>query len=108
MSAQPEALRLADALMQRHGIESFQGNAAAELRRLHVLTEELQENLEKKSAAIQRIWKERDELRTENEALRGAMKLIQHATAPTHNDDAYHEAAYDISSAAIDAARGQT
>ena len=31
----PEALRLADALIERHGTESFQGDAAAELRRLH-------------------------------------------------------------------------
>ena len=34
MTDQPEALRLADALILRHGVESFEGNAAAELRRL--------------------------------------------------------------------------
>jgi hypothetical protein len=27
-----------------------------------------------------------------------ALRLIQHATAPTHNDGAYHEAAYEIAS----------
>ena len=32
----PEALRLADALIERHGVESFEGDAAAELRRLRV------------------------------------------------------------------------
>ena len=56
-----EALRLADAL----GIVSVGGpltvtmhEAAAELRRLHA-------ELERKSDAIQRLWKERDELRSE-------------------------------------------
>lgn len=34
MSTQPEALRLAGALIERHGVESFEGEAAAELRRL--------------------------------------------------------------------------
>ena len=36
MTTQPAALRLADALIERHGVESFEGDAAAELRRLHV------------------------------------------------------------------------
>jgi chromosome segregation ATPase len=56
-----ETLRLADAL----GIVSVGGpltvtmhEAAAELRRLHA-------ELERKSDAIQRLWKERDELRSE-------------------------------------------
>jgi dsDNA-specific endonuclease/ATPase MutS2 len=35
MSEHPEALRLADALTNRHGVESFEGDAANELRRLH-------------------------------------------------------------------------
>jgi hypothetical protein len=52
--------------------------------------------------------KEIEKLKAQRDALLGAMKLIQHATAPTHNDDAYHEAAHDISSAAIDAARERT
>ena len=39
MSEQPEALRLARALIERHGVESFEGNAAAELRRLHQFAE---------------------------------------------------------------------
>jgi hypothetical protein len=35
MNEHPEALRLADALTNRHGVESFEGDAAKELRRLH-------------------------------------------------------------------------
>jgi hypothetical protein len=42
---QPEALRLADALILRHGVESFEGNAADELRRLHAVNAELLEAL---------------------------------------------------------------
>ena len=38
---QPEALRLAAALIERHGVESFEGDAAAELRRLHEKCEAL-------------------------------------------------------------------
>ena len=53
---QPEALRLADHLEREYYVP-----AAYELRRLH-------EDNEKKSEAIQRLWKERDELRDSNEA----------------------------------------
>jgi len=35
MSEKTEAQRLASALIERHGVESFEGDAAAELRRLH-------------------------------------------------------------------------
>ena len=45
MSTQPEALRLADALILRHGVESFEGDAAAELRRQHEVIAELLEAL---------------------------------------------------------------
>ncbi len=45
MITQPEALRLADALILRHGVESFEGNAADELRRLHAVNAELLEAL---------------------------------------------------------------
>lgn len=38
---QPEALRLADALIHRHGAESFEGDAAAKLRHLHGMVERL-------------------------------------------------------------------
>jgi hypothetical protein len=86
MTTQPTALRLADELCDVHTTHVAR-NAAAELRRLHA---------------------EVEALRAQRDALLGAMKLIQHATAPTHNDDAYHEAAHDISSAAIDAARERT
>ena len=52
-----EALRLAD-LLETGAIWQDQEAAAAELRRLH-------SELERKSDAIQRLWKERDELRSE-------------------------------------------
>ena len=45
MTEQPEALRLADALIHRHGAESFEGAAAAELRRLHAQRAALLEEL---------------------------------------------------------------
>ena len=45
MSEKPEALRLADALRYRHGVESFEGDAAKELRRLYVDNERLREAL---------------------------------------------------------------
>ena len=35
-----EAMRLASALIERHGVESFEGDAAAELRRLHQFAED--------------------------------------------------------------------
>jgi hypothetical protein len=71
MSDQPEALRLADVLeCASNNWHSVNHQAGAELRRLHVANAELTECLEKKSIAIQRIWKERDELRAEVERLR--------------------------------------
>ena len=79
MSTQPEALRLAASLaahsLSRHG----QTQAAAELRRLHDLNQELLE----------------------------ALKLIEHATAPTHDDGAYHENAHELARAAITKATGE-
>ena len=70
MSDKPEALQMADDL---DGLGSQYGSEiAAELRRLH-------SELKRKSDAIQRLWKERDELRTLNaelvEALRGMVDL---------------------------------
>ena len=53
---QPEALRLADHLEREYYVP-----AAYELRRLYA-------DNEKKSEAIQRLWKKRDELRDSNEA----------------------------------------
>lgn len=57
---QPEALRLADAL-ETQAMTPPTLQAAYELRRLYA-------DNEKKSEAIQRLWKERDELRDSNEA----------------------------------------
>jgi hypothetical protein len=71
----PEALRLADALTKYLGGNTAT-QAAAELRRLHAVEQELTENLEKKSVAIQRIWKERDELRKLNGELLDALKAL--------------------------------
>ena len=45
MNEQPEALRLADALKYRHGVNSFEGDAAAELRRQYVNNLRLREAL---------------------------------------------------------------
>ena len=67
-----EALRLADALEQQFPTGTAQhyldGEAAAELRRLHA-------ELERKSDAIQRLWKERDELRALNAELVEALRV---------------------------------
>jgi hypothetical protein len=41
MSEKPEALRLAYALKERHGANSFEDDAATELRRLHADNERL-------------------------------------------------------------------
>lgn len=60
---QPEALRLADHLEREYYVP-----AAYELRRLHA-------DNEKKSEAIQRLWKERDELRVQRDELLEALKL---------------------------------
>jgi len=76
MSDQPEAIRWAYLLEREaahHGATDYKHKAAAEMRRLHALNVELTENLEKKSSAIQRIWKERDELREVNGELLAAL-----------------------------------
>jgi hypothetical protein len=56
VSKQPEALRLADALILRHGVESFEGNAAAELRRQHAGIKRLHGLLEKAREEIRSDW----------------------------------------------------
>ena len=68
---QPEALRLADRLMEPVVLDKHAMQAAAELRRLH------SEN-ETKSEAIQRLWKERDELRVQRDELLKALKELKH------------------------------
>ena len=79
---QPEALRLADELPwladDDYAVATCK-QAAAELRRLHA----------------------------QRDALLEALRLIEHATAPTHDDGAYHEAAHDIACAAIAAVEGE-
>lgn len=55
MTTQPEALRLADAL-QRHVIQNgLHGQAAAELRRLHEVNQELLEELKGASNYIDNL-----------------------------------------------------
>ena len=80
MSEQSTALRLADALGLSYAhltaVPEINREAAAELRRLHAVNQELTENLEKKSVAIQRIWKERDELRKVNQEMLNALHCI--------------------------------
>ena len=75
----PEAPHLADELERYHGEYPACTESAAELRRLCA----------------------------QRDALLIAMKLIQHATSPTPNDGGHHEAAHDISSAAIKAVEGE-
>ena len=42
-----------------------------------------------------------NELLSERSALRLALENIKHATAPTHDDGGYHEAAYELACAAL-------
>ena len=95
---QPEALRLADLLGRRGyvtltlGTRLVDREIAAELRRLYA------EN-EKKSEAIQRLWKERDTLRAQRDELLEALQLIA---------DVGDRAATEISRAAIAKVEGKT
>lgn len=43
----------------------------------------------------------RADLEAENRRLREALRLIEHATAPTHDDGAYHENAYELARTAL-------
>jgi hypothetical protein len=65
MTEQSEAQRLADELEGRFPISGKE--AAAELRRL-------EGEIERKSDAIQRLWKERDDLRAVNAQLLEALE----------------------------------
>jgi hypothetical protein len=76
-----------------YAVDAECAQAAAELRRLHAEVEEqcrlngmgsereaaLMAQVERKSEAIQRLWKERDELRAVNEELLGALKFVMSA-----------------------------
>ena len=104
MTTQPEAMRLADALETRAITFRDKAEAAAELRRLHAVNPELTENLEKKSSAIQRIWKERDELRKVNQELLEALKEMLKVW---EEDPAYGAMHADKARAAIAKAEGQ-
>jgi thiamine biosynthesis lipoprotein ApbE len=104
MTTQPEAMRLADALETRAITFRDKAEAAAELRRLHAVNQELTENLEKKSSAIQRIWKERDELRKVNQELLEALKEMLKVW---EEDPAYGAMHADKARAAIAKAEGQ-
>ena len=67
-----EALFYANALEvsdKNPALINVNNRAAAELRRLHA-------ELERKSEAIQRLWKERDELRTLNAELVEALRIV--------------------------------
>ncbi len=125
---QPEALRLADALQAGADDPMWADHcemskraaslAAAELRRLHAEVEEqcrlngmgsereaaLMAQVERKSEAIQRLWKERDELRAVNEELLGALKAM---LTNWEEDPAYGSDAADKARAAIAKAGGQ-
>lgn len=65
MSNQPEALRLADLIDNDLKSAAHHEEAAAELRRLERELAAMTGELERKSDAIQRLWKERDEARAE-------------------------------------------
>ena len=72
-----EALFYANALEvsdKNPALINVNNRAAAELRRLHA-------ELERKSDAIQRLWKERDELRTLNAELVEALRDLEWAAS---------------------------
>lgn len=68
MTQQPEALRIADELLALHGPTDIDERAAAELRRLHEIAE-------RKSDALQKLWKQRDTLEA---ALRQALDALEY------------------------------
>ena len=90
---QPEALRLADHLEREYYVP-----AAYELRRLHA-------DNEKKSEAIQRLWKERDTLRVQRDELLEALKLADAMLRGANMDSAFVQKKVE---AAIAKAGGKT
>ena len=60
MSEQPEALRLADELPAMFRRADIEDRAAAELRRLHALCEEMGEVIEMVADLSSQEWQERD------------------------------------------------
>ena len=82
MSAQPEALRLADLIQSRFGSD-INDEAAAELRRLHKESELLWKEREEPHQKIgmymsecNRLEKERDAMREENQWLKERLEAI--------------------------------
>lgn len=66
-----------DATRSSYVVEAdFARTLERELAAARAEVAELTENLEKKSIAIQRIWKERDDLRAEVEGLRAALTSV--------------------------------
>ena len=70
MTEQPTALRLADALIHRHGAESFEGDAAAELRRSHSKIVDLEESVR----ILLTVVSERDRIEVQRDALLEALR----------------------------------
>jgi hypothetical protein len=56
MNEKPEALRLAYALKERHGANSFEDDAATELRRQHREIERLKAENERLRRDAERLW----------------------------------------------------
>ena len=99
MTQQTEAQRLAAALDKAPYSSPCTNDAAAELRRLDA-------ELERKSDAIQRLWKERDDLGAVNAQLLKALleyKRLYEEVQPAGG----WQGVYEIGNAAIAAAKGQ-
>jgi hypothetical protein len=80
MTQQTQAQRLADELDAYHTAPHHK-EAAAELRRQHA-------EIERKSDAIQRLWKERDDLRAANAQLLEALESVDEAIVPFRSEHA--------------------
>jgi hypothetical protein len=99
MTKQSEAQRLADELDAYHTAPHHK-QAAAELRRL-------EGELERKSNAIQRLWKERDDLRAVNAQLLEALESLASADFGAGEWTESAEQAAVKARAAIAEAKGQ-
>jgi hypothetical protein len=109
-----EALRLADALIERHGVESFEGDAAAELRRLSAENDLLGSAADKLRLMwrdeVQILIKEKDELIAQRDALLEALRSIADCCDEEHaaRDYASRQAEIrGIARAAIAAVEGE-
>ena len=105
MTPQPEALRLAEIADYRD--YPADRLIAAELRRLHATVATREDEIQTHSAAVYECTRLLAQVREQRGALLEALRLIEHATAPTHDDGAYHEAAHDIACAAIESVEGE-